>query len=64
MAWTILLVLMLALFAGGFVWPVLWWAAMAFFVTWVGYFLVAGMSSERRIRDGDTDFDRSRRRTG
>jgi uncharacterized membrane protein len=49
---SVLLILVVALFAVGFLWPVMWFAAIALLVVWIGAMVSWGVS--RRGRSSTT----------
>ena len=46
----LLLVLIVALFAGGFLLPLLWYLAIALAVIWVAWWLISYASHRREVR--------------
>jgi hypothetical protein len=50
MAWSIMLIVVAVLFAAGFIWPGLWFFALAVFVLWLVGMVVWGVSGRRGSR--------------
>lgn len=62
MAWSILLILVALLFAVGFIWPGLWFAAGAVFVFWAVAMVFWGVGSRRGSGAGRTTVEGERPR--
>ncbi len=60
MAWSILLIIVAVLFAVGFLWPALWFAAAAVFIVWAISMVFWGASGRRGRRTVEGERPRHR----